>query len=92
LTGQMRRAAVWIAANIVEAAARSSKVDYVRQLTIAYSSAKEWQYEISLARRLGYVSPTDSEELTMTSSRTARALWALIQSLRNQDPAVARRP
>jgi four helix bundle protein len=92
LTGQMRRAAVSIAANIVEASARPSKADYVRQLSIAYSSAKELQYEISLAMRLGYIAPDESKGLTMGSSRTARALWSLIQSLRSSHPTVARGP
>lgn len=92
LTAQLRRAAVSVAANIVEACALSSKADYVRQLSIAYGSAKELQYEISLATRLGYVPSSSSEELQRNASRTARGLWSLIRSLRSSPPAVARSP
>ncbi len=54
LTSQLRRAAISIASNIVEGAARSSRPEYVRFLEIAYGSAKEVEYQISIAERLGY--------------------------------------
>lgn len=92
LSGQLRRAAVSVAANIVEGAARVTEGDYVRQLSIAYSSVKEVQYEISLATRLGYLEGKAASELARLSSRTARALWSLIRALRGAGPTVARRP
>ncbi len=54
LTSQVRRAAMSIASNIVEGCARSSEADYLRFLDMSYSSAKELEYQLSVADRLGY--------------------------------------
>jgi four helix bundle protein len=83
LTSQLRRAAVSIGANIVEGSARPSEADYVRFLTIAYGSAKELQYELSLAERLRYLTKQSAKELNEISTQTAQVLWALITALRN---------
>jgi four helix bundle protein len=83
LTSQLRRAAVSIGANIVEGSARPSEADYVRFLTIAYGSAKELQYEVSLADRLQYLTNQSAKELNELSTQTAQVLWALITALRN---------
>jgi len=82
LTSQMRRAAVSVASNIVKGCARSSQADYVRFLDIVYSSAREIEYQLTLAFRLGYVSQEKVEQLEATSNEASKVLAGLIRSLR----------
>jgi four helix bundle protein len=81
LTSQLRRAAVSVGANIVEAAARSSQAEFRHMLTIAYGSACELEYEISLAGRLGYLPAPEFEDLHQLASRVCRALRGLIRAI-----------
>jgi four helix bundle protein len=84
LTSQLRRAAVSIASNIVEGCARSSHADYVRFLDMAFGSAREVGYQLTLAARLGYVSPDVIAELEKESNEACQVLAALLQSLRKK--------
>jgi len=84
LTSQIRRAAVSVAANIVEGAARSTALDYARFLVMAYGSVRELEYELSIALRLDYLSPVAGEELLQQASRTGRALRALIVAVQQR--------
>ena len=81
LTSQTRRAAVSIAANIVEGCARSSESEYLRFLEIAYGSARELQYEISLCTRLGYLDADSADDLDRQCTETAKSLNALIHAI-----------
>jgi four helix bundle protein len=82
LTSQMRRAAVSIASNIVEGCARQSQADYVRFLDLAFSSARELEYQISLARRLEYLTDENAKLLSELAVETNKVLSGLIRSLR----------
>jgi four helix bundle protein len=84
LTSQVRRAAVSVASNIVEGCARQSEVDYIRFLDIAYGSAREVEYQISLAIRLGYLDEQEGCALTSQCSETCKVLNGLIRSLRRK--------
>jgi four helix bundle protein len=81
LTSQARRAAISVAANIVEGAARPTQIEYARFLSIAYGSARELEYELSIAYRLGYLTVTSSVELQDLVSQTGRALRALVLAI-----------
>ena len=81
LTSQIRRAAVSVAANIVEGSARNSLRDYLHYLNIAYASLKETGYLISLSRRLGYLSEVEYDKMNDQFDNLSRALNALIGSL-----------
>ena len=69
-----------IASNIVEGSARSSEADYLRFLDMSYGSAKEVEYQLSVADRLGY--SNELEPIRTKSSETARVLNALINAIR----------
>lgn len=68
----------------MEGAARSSLPEYVRFLEIAYGSAKEVEYQLSIAERLGYGQSVTIHALTDQASETAKVLHGLIRALRDK--------
>ena len=84
LMSQMRSAAVSTASNIVEGCARDSDADYLRFLDMAYGSACELEYQISVAHRLGFIDAGAHDDLAQAALETCRVLGSLIQTLRGR--------
>lgn len=63
LTSQIRRAAVSVAANIVEGQARNSRKEFIQFLSIANGSLVEVEYYLQLTRDLGYIDGEQQREL-----------------------------
>lgn len=59
LTGQIRRCASSIPANIAEGCGRMGNTELHRFLQISCGSASELEYHLLLAKDLGYIQPTD---------------------------------
>jgi four helix bundle protein len=54
LAAQMRRAAVSIPSNVAEGCGAHSQAEFARFLQLSFGSASELQYQLILARDLGY--------------------------------------
>ena len=81
LRSQLRRAAVSVACNIVEGSARRTTQEYVHFLNVATGSASEAEYLVTLAERLGFLSPAEGDELVRGYAKVSAALRALLRSL-----------
>ena len=68
----------------MEGAARSSLAEYMRFLEIAYGSAKEVEYQLSIAERLGYGQSDTIRAISDQASETAKVLNGLIRALRDK--------
>jgi four helix bundle protein len=81
LTVQLRRAVVSVASNIAEGCGRGSDKDFSRFLGIAAGSASEAEYQLLLARDLGYLLDDDYRHLNSKINEVKRILNSFIQSL-----------
>jgi four helix bundle protein len=78
LTSQMRRAAVSVAANIAEGAARQYMKEYQQFLYVARASLAELSYHIHLAFRLRLLDEAGHDRLDTMRSETGKPLQGLI--------------
>jgi four helix bundle protein len=85
LQSQFRRAAVSVAANIVEGCPRSTTNDYVHFVTIALGSANEARYLIELSIRLNYLKKAETEALVTRYTELIASLANLIRALRQNN-------
>ncbi len=81
LTSQLRRAAVSVAANIVEGSARQGKKELKNFCNIALGSLAETEYLIDLAYTLHYFDGQGHADLQGLRQETGNLLWCFYQSL-----------
>lgn len=90
LTNQIRRAAMSVAANIVEGASRGTKRDYLHFLYIARASSSERHYFIHLAKRLGFLSAEEAGSVEEQSRSALACLAGLIRAVESESGVVAK--
>lgn len=83
LTSQLKRAAVSVAANIVEGSARQHGKEYIQFLYMARGSLAEANYYLHLIRRLEYLKSDIIELLQKEGEETAKVLQGLISYIEN---------
>ena len=81
LQGQLHRAALSSATNIVEGCARRTTREYLYFINIAAGSATEARYLTDVSRRLGFIPEKDAADLVTGYTELAAKLQALIASM-----------
>jgi four helix bundle protein len=87
LTSQMRRAAVSIPSNIAEGSGRGGDPEFARFLDIALGSATELEYQLILARDLGFISLDTYKSLDNALAEVKRLAVSFRARLRRPTPA-----
>jgi len=85
LRNQLNRAAMSIAANIVEGRAKNSDKDFARFLDYAFGSASELEHHAMIARDVGAISDADCSLLVSQIVEVKKMLYGLIRRLRRQE-------
>jgi four helix bundle protein len=86
LASQMRRAAISIASNITEGAARTSSKEFIQFLYISLCSASELDTQIEIARKVGLGNISEIEALQLRVNGISRMLQGLIRSVKTKVP------
>ena len=81
LTSQIRRAGVSIPSNIAEGSGHESDSQFARYLQLAAGSASEVQYQIILAKDLGYLGADTHAELSTMADEVKRMLNGFLGKL-----------
>lgn len=87
LRSQIRRSAVSVPSNVVEGCAKTSSLEHLRFLEIAFGSLRELSYQLELSHRLGYVKKTDWDALAKRLEETDKVFTALFRSRRKTSPS-----
>jgi four helix bundle protein len=81
LTGQIRRAAVSIPANLAEGAGRRSQKEFSYFLSNSQGSASELETELIIANKLGYLDEANFGRLINRLERVGRLITGLARHL-----------
>lgn len=92
MTSQVRRAAVSVAANIVEGSVRQHSREYLPFLYMASGSLAETGYYLDLACRLFYMTDSSYQTLSRQHESSTRTLRALINYIEHAGKPAGQRP
>jgi four helix bundle protein len=81
LTSQIQRSAASVPSNIAEGHGRKSTQAYLNHLSIAHGSLMEFETNVEIARRVGYLDERSARSLFDRSAEVGRLLNALHRSL-----------
>ena len=81
LTSQIRRCAVSIGANIAEGCGKMGNNEFQRFLQIASGSASELEYELLLAKDLGYIAQSDYSKIADELAQIRKMLSSLLRKV-----------
>jgi len=82
LTGQTRRAAVSVPANIAEGQGRTGSKEFAHHLSIAKGSLHELETLLLIALDLGYIDGAACDALLAQTGEVARLIGGLLRRLR----------
>ena len=83
LISQVRRAAASIPSNIAEGCGRDTEAELARFLVIAMGSASELEYQLLLARDLGFLDTASHANVDERVTEVKRMLTGFIKRLRS---------
>jgi four helix bundle protein len=84
ITGQLRRAAVSIGANLAEGCGRRTSTELARFVRIAMGSASELDYHLLLCRDLDFMSDDDFTSSAAKLTEVRKMLTSFLQSVEEQ--------
>ena len=84
LISQMRRAAVSVASNVAEGAAKNTKKEFIQFLFNAQGSLSEVDTQIIICKELGYVSDKDCESIDQEMEKESNLIAGLVKYLRKE--------
>ena len=87
LTHQLRRAAVSVPSNIAEGHSRRARQAYINHLNIALGSLAEFETQLVLSVRLGFVQELEIDQLSRFTRETGQLLMALVHALEKPQAA-----
>ena len=82
IVSQMRRAAVSVASNIAEGAARQGNKEFLQFLYIALGSASELDTQIEISRKIGFSDGHRLDEVQKHLETISKMLQGLIRSVK----------
>jgi four helix bundle protein len=84
LSGQIQRAAVSVMSNIAEGFERDNRGDFHRFLSVAKGSCAEVRSQLYIAFDIGYINPTEFQELQQLAEEVSRIIGGLRASVEKQ--------